>query len=81
MNKNIKIAVPLILSALSVPALAYTDSAPVVSKVPLYQSVNEPQQHCWSESVTQYEEHRSPGGVILGGVAGGLLGNTIGRGN
>jgi uncharacterized protein YcfJ len=33
------------------------------------------------ESVTSYEERRSPGGAILGGLTGGLIGNTIGRGN
>ena len=78
-----RIAAPLLLTALAAPVFAsdYMDSAPVVSSVPVYQSVNEPQQQCWTESVTSYEDHRSPGGVILGGIAGGLLGNTIGRGN
>ena len=80
---KIKIAAPLLLSALAVPAFAtdYMDSAPVVSSVPVYQTVAEPQRQCWTESVTSYEERRSPGGVILGGLTGGLLGNTIGRGN
>ena len=78
-----RIAAPLLLSVLAAPAFAtdYVDSAPVVSSVPVYQAVSEPQQQCWTESVTSYEEHRSPGGVILGGLTGGLLGNTIGRGN
>ena len=77
------IAAPLLLSALAAPAFAsdYMDSAPVVSSVPVYQSVSEPQQQCWTESVTSFEEHRSPGGVILGGIAGGLIGNTVGKGN
>ena len=80
---NIKIAAPFLLGALAAPAFAtdYTDTAPVVSSVPIYQTVNEPRQQCWTESVTRYEERRSPGGIILGGVTGGLLGNTIGRGN
>jgi uncharacterized protein YcfJ len=80
---KIKIAAPLLLTALAAPVFAidYTDSAPVVSSVPVYQTVNEPQQQCWTESVTSYEERRSPGGAILGGLTGGLLGNTIGRGN
>jgi len=65
---KIRIAAPLLMSALAAPAFAidYVDSAPVVSSVPVYQAVNEPQQQCWTESVTSYEEHRSPGGVILG---------------
>lgn len=80
---KIRIAAPLLLTALAAPAFAsdYMDSAPVISSVPVYQTVSEPRQQCWTESVTSYEEHRSPGGVILGGLTGGLLGNTIGRGN
>ena len=78
-----KIAAPLLLAALASPVFAadYMDSAPVVSSVPVYQTVNEPQQQCWTESVTSYEGRRSPGGAILGGLTGGLLGSTIGRGN
>ena len=80
---KIRIAAPLLLTALAAPihAADYLDSAPVVSSVPVYQTVNEPQQQCWTESVTRYEERRSPGGAILGGLTGGLLGSTIGRGN
>ena len=80
---KIRIAAPLLLTALAAPAFAgdYMDSAPVVSSVPVYQTISEPRQQCWTESMTSYEEHRSPGGVILGGLTGGLLGNTIGRGN
>jgi uncharacterized protein YcfJ len=80
---RIKIAAPLLLTALAAPAVAsdYMDSAPVVSSVPLYQTVNEPQQQCWTESVTSYEQRRTPGGAILGGLTGGLLGNSLGRGS
>src|SRR5690242_6113680 len=76
MKSNIATSFPLVLIALASPAMAsdytaieYTDSASVVSSVPVYQTVNEPQQQCWTETVTSYEERRSPGGVILGGVA------------
>jgi uncharacterized protein YcfJ len=80
---KIGITAPLLLTALAAPAFAtdYTDSAPVVASVPVYQTVSEPQQQCWTESVTSYEERHSPGGAILGGLTGGLIGNTIGRGN
>jgi len=80
---KINLAAPLLLTALAAPAFAtdYMDRAPVVSSVPVYQTVNEPQQQCWTESVTSYEERRTPGGAILGGLTGGLIGNTIGRGN
>jgi uncharacterized protein YcfJ len=79
-----RIAAPfLMLSALAAPVIAadFADSAPVVSSLPVYQTVTEPQQQCWTESVAGYEQRRSPGGVILGGISGGLIGNTIGRGN
>jgi uncharacterized protein YcfJ len=80
---KIKIAAPLLLSALAATAHAtdYVDSAPMVSSIPLYQTVGVPQQQCWAESVTSYEQRRSPGGALLGGLTGGLLGSTIGRGN
>jgi uncharacterized protein YcfJ len=80
---KIRVAVHLLLGALAAPVFAadYTDSAPVISSVPIYQTVVEPQQQCWTESVTRYEEHRSAGGVILGGITGGLIGSTIGRHN
>jgi uncharacterized protein YcfJ len=72
-----------LLSALAAPVFAadYADSAPVVSSVPVYQAVTEPQQQCWTESVTSYEQIRTPAGAIVGGVAGGLIGNTVGRGS
>lgn len=80
---NPRIAGPLLLASLAAPAFAadYTDSAPVVSSVPVYQTISEPAQQCWTEPLTTYEQRRSPAGVLLGGVAGGLLGNTVGRGN
>jgi uncharacterized protein YcfJ len=80
---KIRIAAPLLMTTLAAPAFAtdYTDSAPVVSRMPVYQTINEPQQQCWTEWVTSYEERRSPGGAILGGLTGGLIGSTIGRAN
>ena len=79
---KMKIAAPLLLSALAAPihAADYMDSAPVVSRAPIYQTVSEPQQQCWTESVTSYEERRTPGGAILGGLTGGVIGHQIGSG-
>ena len=80
---KIRFAAPLLLTTLAATGHAtdYVDSASVISSVPVYQTVYEPQQQCWTESATSYEQRYSPGGAILGGVAGGLLGSTIGRGN
>src|SRR5258705_4842103 len=74
---KIRIAAPLLLTALAAPAIAtdYTDSAPEVSSVTVYPTVNEPRQQCWTESITTYEQRRSPGGAILGGLTGGPDGN------
>ncbi len=79
-----RIAVPLLVAACAAPSYAYdyTDTAEVVSAVPIYETVNEPRQQCWTESVTYYEETRvSNGGAIIGGITGGLLGAQVGKGN
>ena len=79
-----RIAVPLLLAAYAVPGYAYdyTDTAEVVAAVPIFETVNEPRQQCWTESVTYYEEtRRSNGGAIIGGITGGLLGAQVGKGN
>jgi uncharacterized protein YcfJ len=75
---------PLLLAAVAVPAHAYdyADTADVIAATPIYQTVNNPRQQCWTESVTAYEQpRRAGGGAIIGGIAGGLIGSTVGRGN
>ena len=79
-----RIVFPLLLAAYTVPSYAhdYTDTAEVVAAVPIFETVNEPRQQCWTESVTYYEEsRRSNGGAIIGGITGGLLGAQVGKGN
>ncbi len=79
-----RIAVPLLLASCAAPSYAYdyTDTAEVVAAVPIYETVNEPRQQCWTESVTYYEQSgRSNGGAIIGGITGGLLGAQVGKGN
>ena len=73
-----------LISALAAPVFAaeYTDKAEVINSVPIYGSINEPRQQCWTETVTTYQDApRSYGRTVLGGVTGGLLGSTIGDGN
>jgi len=80
--------------AVAAPALAadFTDTAEVISSVPVYGPVNAgsinagpvnaPRQQCWTETVTTYQEApRSYGGTLLGTITGGLIGSTIGSGN
>lgn len=81
---NSKLAVSITVAALAAPAYGYdySDTARVVSTVPIYQTVNEPSQQCWNETVTHYQESRPlNGGAILGGLTGGLLGAQVGKGN
>jgi uncharacterized protein YcfJ len=81
---NKRLAVPLFLAASAAPVYAYdyTDTAEVVAAVPIYQTVNEPRQQCWTEPVTYYEEtRRSNGGALIGGITGGVLGAQLGKGN
>jgi uncharacterized protein YcfJ len=79
-----RIVASLLLAASAVPSYAYDyiDTAEVLSTVPIYQTVNDPRQQCWTESVTYYEEtRRSSGGAIIGGITGGVLGAQLGKGN
>jgi len=79
-----RIAISLLLAASAVPGYAYdyTDTAEVVATVPIYQTVNDPRQQCWTESATYYEEtRRSNGGAVIGGITGGVLGAQLGKGN
>jgi len=63
-------------------AADFTETAQVISATPIYRQVNEPRQECWSESAaTGATPERSYGGAIIGGVAGALLGNQVGRGD
>ena len=79
----------VLLSGLPCLALAESntvtqeDLATVVSSAPVYRQINAPRQDCWTEQVTA--EGRAPvehgyGGTILGGIAGGLLGHSVGKG-
>jgi len=71
-------------------AIDYTDTAPVIAAAPIYDQVSAPRQECFNDVVTTapqetYVERRNhnslnPGGAIVGGIAGGVLGHQIGGG-
>jgi len=72
-------------AALLIPsanAADFTDVAPVVASVPIFESVNAPRQECWNEQVTTQTQGSggSPLGAIIGGIAGGVLGHQVGGG-
>src|SRR5262249_54888201 len=79
------LAAAAVLAALATPvarAADYTEFAPVVASVPVYERVNTPRQECWNENVTVQESRSggSPLGAIVGGIAGGVIGHQIGSG-
>ena len=67
----------------------YTDYARVLEVTPLYREVqvSVPRQQCWEEQVVHQQPGRAYGGypsytpLILGGVAGGVIGNQFGKGS
>lgn len=59
--------------------------ARVVSSTPIYDTINEPRQECWTETsgyeTRSYRDGTNTGGAVLGAIAGGLVGSTVGKGN
>lgn len=85
--RNIRtIAIPTLVATLfastGIQAAGFQDTARVVSSSPVYESVNTPQQDCWTEQVgyDNVQRDRSYGGAVVGGIVGGLLGSAIGKG-
>lgn len=63
-------------------AADYDDYARVLSVSPQSEQVNQPTQECHTEVVeTRGGGERGAGGAIIGGVAGGIIGNQVGGGN
>ncbi len=46
-----------------------------------YRIVDQPRQECWNEQVATQARGNDYGAALIGGVAGGLLGSTVGGGN
>ncbi|GAC1416410.1 MAG: hypothetical protein NVSMB6_18780 [Burkholderiaceae bacterium] len=54
---------------------------PFVAHATQYQVVERPRQECWNEQVAIQSGGGDYGAAVIGGLAGGLLGNTVGGGN
>jgi hypothetical protein len=54
---------------------------PLAAMATEYRTVDRPRQECWNEQVAVRGGGGDIGSALIGGVAGGLLGNTIGGGN
>jgi uncharacterized protein YcfJ len=65
-------------------AETFTDNARVRSVDPQYESVTVPREECsshWVNEVRRSGGGQDYGGAVIGGVAGALLGNQVGRGH
>ncbi len=83
MNRFIPLAL-LAATALTANAQTYVDTARVRSVQPQYETVTVPRQECSSQWINQthrIEDRRSYGGAVIGGVAGALVGNQLGKGH
>lgn len=62
----------------------FTDQARVRRVEPHYETVSVPRQECTSQWVTEprpVASNRNYGGLAVGGLAGAVLGNQVGKGN
>lgn len=89
------LAVTIVLGATSAVAMAdppwardydgqYVDHARVLSVTPIMQRVERPRRVCWQEPAGTYytrDEGNRTAGTLLGAVIGGVLGNTVGKGD
>ena len=76
--------VPLLATAaVAAHAQTYLDNARVASVDPQYESVRVPRQECSNRWISEPRRSggREYGGAVLGGVAGALIGNQVGRGH
>ncbi len=83
MNRFIPLAL-LAATTLTANAQTYVDTARVRSVQPQYETVTVPRQECTSQWINEsyrVEDRRQYGGAVIGGVAGALLGNQLGKGH
>ncbi len=83
MNRLVLIPI-LATAALAAHAETYLDNARVRSVQPQYESVTVPRQECSSQIVNETQRvdgGRQYGGAVVGGLAGAVLGNQVGKGH
>ena len=84
MNKLIWIAPSLLAMSGHALALDFEDIATVKRVTPQIERVNTPREECHEEYAPQRsrsDSDRGIAGTVIGGIAGGLLGNQVGQGN
>ena len=88
MNRTALFAALLATAAFGAQAHTYTDNARVLGVEPQYDNVSVPRQECRRDWVSEARPAgggnyggRDYGGAVVGGLAGALLGNQVGRGH
>ena len=82
--KRLALVTLLATGAVALHAETYVDYARVSSAQPQYESISVPRNECSSQVVNEMQPvggQRQYGGAVIGGVAGALLGNQVGRGH
>src|SRR5512133_9477 len=82
--KRLALVALLACGAVAANAETYIDNARVRRVDPQYESVSVPRNECTSQVVNEVRRtggERQYGGAVVGGVAGALLGNQVGRGH
>lgn len=82
--KRLALATVLSAAALAAHAEPFYDHARVRSVEPQYEGVTVPREECSRHWVNERRRAGQPhhyGGAVIGGVAGALLGNQVGKGH
>jgi uncharacterized protein YcfJ len=83
--KHIALICLLTSAAAGVQAETFFDNARVRSAEPQYETVSIPRQECSTQVVNETRQvsggGQNYGGAVVGGVAGALLGNQVGKGH
>ena len=81
--KRLALVSLLATAAVGAHAQTYVDNARVSSVDPQYENVSVPRQECSSRWINESRRSggREYGGAVIGGVAGALLGNQLGKGH
>jgi uncharacterized protein YcfJ len=82
--KRLALAIALATAALASHAEPFFDHARVRSVEPQYETVNVPHEECsrhWVNERRRVGQEHNHGGAVIGGVAGALLGNQVGKGH
>jgi uncharacterized protein YcfJ len=81
---RLALATLLATAALGAHADPFIDHARVRSVEPQYERVSVPREECsrhWVNDRHPTGPQHNPGGVVIGGIAGALLGNQVGKGH